>query len=333
MRPPTSAKLMMMAAASAAAALVAAGCGSSGGDNTPPAQPAPSAKAEDFPHPPSGANLQDLVARYAKGPNLAPSVSLLEPGLNRVGFALFDDARKQLGGAGVAVYAAHVDGSGVRGPFVARSESLIVKPQFESRTTSQDPLAAKSVYVADVRLPTKGKWVLLGVAKLDGRMVATSPAGVEVGHKGAEPPRVGELAPKVHTPTLTDVGGDAAKIDTRAPPAEDLLKTDLFDVLGKKPVVLVMATPQLCQSRVCGPVVDVAEQVKAGVGDSVAFIHQEIYKDNTVNKGFTSQVAAYRLPTEPWTFVIDKTGHIASRFEGAVSVGELERAVAKVRPQ
>jgi glutathione peroxidase-family protein len=62
----------------------------------------------------------------------------------------------------------------------------------------------------------------------------------------------------------------------------------------------------------------------------VAFIHQEIYKDNQVNKGSTSQVAAWRLPSEPWTFVIDRTGRISQRFEGAVSPGELERAVAKV---
>ena len=37
---------------------------------------------------------------------------------------------------------------------------------------------------------------------------------------------------------------------------------DFADVVGKKPTVLLFATPALCQSRVCGPVVDVAEQVK-----------------------------------------------------------------------
>ena len=61
-------------------------------------------------------------------------------------------------------------------------------------------------------------------------------------------------------------------------------------MLGKKPVVLTFATPQLCQSRVCGPVVDVVEQVKATATKGVAFIHQEIYKDNDINKGFRPQV-------------------------------------------
>jgi hypothetical protein len=313
-----------------AGALIA-GCGGDNDSDRPPPQPEPTAKAADFPKPASGANLQQLVDRYPRGPNLAPSVSILNPGTDRVGFALFDDSRTQLGGADVALYTARVDGSDVRGPYVARSESLHVKAQFESRTTSQDPDAAKSVYVADVRFASKGKRVMLGIARLDGRMVSTSPVGLRVGVKGAQPPRVGERAPKVHTPTLTDVAGNAEKISTRVPPAKDLLTTDLYDVLGKKPVVIVLATPQLCASRVCGPVVDVVEQVKASVGDSVAFIHQEIYRDNEVSKGFTPQVAAFRMPTEPWTFVIDRRGRVSSRFEGAVSVGELERAVAKVR--
>ncbi|MCW2958488.1 MAG: hypothetical protein JWP18_1291 [Solirubrobacterales bacterium] len=320
----------LSAAAACAAALALAGCGSSDGEGgaTAPAQPPPSAKALDFPVA-KGKSLGELQAGLPEGPIFAPSVSLLQPGRNRIGFALFDVARKQLSGAAVALYVARADGQ-VGGPYIARSESLAVKPQFESRTTAQDPDAAKSVYVADVPLAVEGKIVVVAVARMDGRLLSTGPYSMEVGSKGTTPPAVGERAPKVSTPTLASVGGDASKISTRVPPAEDLLRTDLADVLGKKPVVLVFATPQLCVSRVCGPVVDVAEQVKAAVGDKVAFIHQEIYNDNEVAKGFRPQVRAYRLPTEPWTFIIDRTGKVSARFEGAESVGELQRAVEKV---
>jgi hypothetical protein len=134
----------------------------------------------------------------------------------------------------------------------------------------------------------------------------------------------------VHTQTLTDVGGDAKSIDTRVPPATDMLKDDLYDVLGKKPVVFVIATPQLCQSRVCGPVVDVAEQVKSETKADVAFIHNEVYVDNNPSKGLRPQLAAYGLETEPWIFVIDRTGKVVQRFEGALSVDELKAAVAKI---
>ena len=110
-----------------------------------------------------------------------------------------------------------------------------------------------------------------------------------------------------------------------------MLGTDFADVLGKKPVVLLFATPALCASRTCGPVVDIAEQVRAQSGKGVTFIQQEIYKDNDPGKPVRDQVAAWRLPTEPWAFVIDRAGKVAARFEGVFSVGELARAVAKVK--
>ena len=105
---------------------------------------------------------------------------------------------------------------------------------------------------------------------------------------------------------------------------------DLAKVLGRKPVVLVFATPQFCQSRICGPVVDEEEQVKQRYGDRVAFIHMEIYNQNNPAKGVRPQVTAFRLPSEPWTFVIDRHGIVRARFEGALSVAEMEAAVAKV---
>jgi hypothetical protein len=171
---------------------------------------------------------------------------------------------------------------------------------------------------------------MVAVAVLGGRLVRTNPYGVEVGARGSGPPQVGERAIRIHTPTVASASGDISAIDTRQPPAPQLHRVDFADVLGRRPVVLVFATPLLCQSRVCGPVVDVAAQVQHRFGSRVAFIHQEIYRDNDVAKGFRPQVAAWRLPTEPWTFVIDRRGVVRERFEGALSARELERAVATV---
>jgi hypothetical protein len=314
-----------------AAGIVVAGCGGSDKPDSPPPQPEPTGQPADFPSA-SGKTLNDLASMAdGQGPILAPSVSLLHKGTNRYGFALFDTARKQVTGAEVALYTARQDGSGVRGPFVARSESLAVKPQFQSQTVAQDSNAAKSVYVADVPFKRNGKQAVVAIAKLDGRLLVTNGYGVNVRPAGkGGPPGAGDKAISVHTQTLTDVGGDAAALDTRRPFAKDLLDTDLADVLGKQPVVITFATPLLCASRVCGPVVDIVEQVKAGAPKSVAFIHQEIYKDNKVNNGVRSQVAAWHLASEPWTFVIDRSGKVSTRFEGAFSVGELQRAVGKV---
>ena len=44
-----------------------------------------------------------------------------------------------------------------------------------------------------------------------------------------------------------------------------------------------------------------------------------------------ASVKAWRLPTEPFTYVVDRTGVIRTKLEGAYSVAELKRAVAAVR--
>jgi hypothetical protein len=327
---PHARRFALPLAALATAAVLAAGCGGSdAGGQTAEPQPQPTARTEDFPSA-DGRALPEIIGGMQQGPELAPSVSVLDKGVNRIGFALFDSAGKQIPGAPVALYIGRTSGADARGPFVARSESLKVPAQFESQQTATDPDAAHSVYVADVRFPRRGTFRMLAVAKLDGRLVTTSYQDMKVGPPTPAPPAVGERAPRIHTLTPADVGGDVKKLDTRVPPAPQLLRDDFADVVGRKPIVITFATPQLCQTKVCGPVVDIVAEVHAKVGDKVSFIHQEVYADNDPNKGIRPQLTAFNLRSEPWTFVIDRDGRVSSRFEGAFSAGELERAVAKV---
>src|SRR5206468_995275 len=137
---------------------------------------------------------------------------------------------------------------------------------------------------------------------------------------------VGSRAIKVDTDTVASVGGDVSKIDTRQPP-DDMHKVNFADALGKKPIVLVFATPALCQSRVCGPVVDMVYQVESEHRGEAVFIHEEIYKNNDPSQGFRPQVNAWHLPTEPWIFGIDRKGKIVARLEGAATVPAVEGVV------
>jgi hypothetical protein len=103
---------------------------------------------------------------------------------------------------------------------------------------------------------------------------------------------------------------------------------DSFDtLLGNKPVALLFSTPQLCQSRVCGPVTDIAVQLQAKYGDQIEFIHQEVYVDNDTNKGLRPSLAAFHLRTEPWLFVVDASGKITARLEGSFGVTAFENAL------
>jgi len=321
---------LVLLAVLASCLVVACGGSSSSSTSTGAVQgvSASNASPADFPKA-SSTSLAQLKQQNQESVILAPSVSVLEPGTNRYGFALFDPAQKQIAGAQAAVYIDSPGGGNLRGPFIAHSESLAVAPQYTSKTAAQDAGAAKSVYVAQVTFPKAGKYQVFALAKLDGRVVLSSPFTAQVGQPGG-PPKVGDAAPKVHTPTLASVAGDAARISTRSPAATGLLTTDLFDVYGKKPVALLFATPALCQSRVCGPVVDVLEEARAtDTSGKVAYITNEIYKDNRVDLGLRTQPAAYGLPTEPWLFVLNAQGKVVERIEGAFSVAEVRRAIAK----
>jgi len=214
------------------------------------------------------------------------------------------------------------------GPFPAAVESLETKPAFRALTTSNDPDSALAVYTAEIDFPAEGEWRIAALIKEGDKLTATLLPSAQVG-QFTQVPTVGDPAPQMHTPTAAEVGGDLSQITTRVPP-DTQNEVDYADVLGKKPIVLLFSTPQFCQSRVCGPVVDVAEQVKEEFGDEVEFIHMEIYNDNDPNKGVRPQVRAYNLPSEPWLFVIDAEGTIQVALEGAFGVEELTRAVEGV---
>ena len=312
----------------ALAALLIVGCGDS--SNSSDEQAPPPARAQDFPKP-KGDSLRQLLADLGSGPVLAPSGQEYRTGNQRFGFALFRKDRSQITDASVAVYVAPVGGGAARGPYLARYESLAVGPQFQSRQTASDPNAAKSIYTTEIPFRKPGQYEVLGIARRGGKLVAASlpQAGIVVKDASKDDiPAVGSTPPRIHTPTNASAGGDIASIDTRLPP-DSMHDVDFAGALGKKPVVLLFATPQLCQSRVCGPVVDLAEQEKAkGENGDVDFIHMEVFNDNRIDKGIRPQMAAFHLLSEPWLFTFNRSGKVAARIEGAFSERELADAIA-----
>ncbi|HYY05089.1 MAG TPA: hypothetical protein VE997_00825 [Candidatus Limnocylindria bacterium] len=305
-------------------AALAASCGG-GSTATTTEKPATPATAR-FPTADSGTFARLARSIASGGPVLAPTGQDFHPGRNRFGFGLFAPSRRQITAAPAAVYVQSQRGGRVLGPYVAHAESLAVRPPYLSATVKNDPDAAKSLYVTEVDFPRAGKYNVLGLVRLDDRLV---PTGTGLRVLARDPvPGVGDRPPDISTPTVRSVGGDVAKIDTRTP-HDDMHDVDFRDAFGKRPIVLLFATPLLCQSRVCGPVTDVTEEVKHTLPEAkrVAFIHMEVYRQNDANKGYRPQLRAFHLSSEPWLFVIDRSGRVAARIEGAFSARELESAI------
>ena len=329
------------------------GCG--GDDSSAEIKDRPAPPASAFPST-EGRSLYQVLGQ-ADAPTtlvLSPTGRAFDKGENRYGFGVFTRSkREQVTDAEIALYIAKAPppgelpkpsasgepagkqgrlaaalGNPAHGPYPARVESLETEPAFTSRTTADDPDSGKAVYATDIDFPSNGEWRIGAVIEEDGKLTATVLPSAVVGQFN-NVPKVGERPPAINTPTLESVGGDRGKLTTRIPP-EAMNEADFRDVLGKKPIVLLFATPQFCQSRVCGPIVDVAAQVQRDYGDQAEFIHMEIFNDNDPGKGVRPQVRAFGLPSEPWLFVIDKNGVIRTGVEGAFSVGELTRAVREV---
>jgi hypothetical protein len=327
------------------------GCGDDGGEGSsgqPQAnQPAPPAR--NFPQTERRSGPRRTLAAVLSLATrtelvVSPAASVFYKGSNRYSFGVFERDRTQAPDAKVALYIAKAPPTQPRpealksevsplkslayGPFPAEIDTLQTEPAFRAKTTVDDPDAATVVYKANIEFPSSGEWRIGAIIRDGEQLTATIVGSARVG-QFTRIPRVGEPAPRIHTPTAEDVGGQLAEITTRIPP-DTMNEEDLYDVLGKKPVVLLFATPAFCQSRVCGPVVDVTEQVKRDYGDDAAFIHVEIFNDNDPNKGVRPQVRAFHLPSEPWLFVIDRNGVIRTEIEGAFGVNELTKAVKAV---
>ncbi len=312
----------------AATTLALAGCGSGSGVGLD-GEGRPTSAATRFP-PPNGRTAEELVAEIGVTNDIvaSPAGQTYERGENRVSFGLFNVDRSQISDAEVAIYAAPGSDGVAEGPFPARVESLATNPTFEAETTASDPDAAVAAYVSDVSFDRPGEWRLTAVVNQGDQMLASRLPSIEVGPY-PKIPDIGERAPRIHTPTVADVG-DISEIDTRVP-HDTMHDVDLYDAYGKQPVVILFATPALCTSRVCGPVVDIAEQVKSELGDQAAFVHQEVYVDNDPSKGIRPQLKAFGLQTEPWLFVLDHAGRVSTRIEGPFDVAALEDAVHRAQ--
>lgn len=329
MLPPARATAIALLTVATALALVATGCGSSDSSETAATTTADPA---DFPQPDNqtleevagGSEASDLV--------IAPTQSVFVPGENRYGFGVFTVQHDAVDDADLALYAAPADGGKAVGPFPATIHSLATPPAYASKTTTTDPDAAKYFYTSQVDFKDDGTYNVIALIRDDdGSHSYVNVGAAKVGNS-KDIPMPGNAAPIMHTPTAEDVGGDLTKIDTRQPP-DTMHDVDYADALGKEPIALLFATPALCQSRVCGPVVDIMEEVKDERPDDAAFIHMEVYNDNDPNKGVRPQLQDFNLMTEPWLFVIDSDGKISTVIEGAFSKQELEDALDKADQQ
>ena len=296
--------------------LAVAGCGGSDGDASGDSASESSANQEGS----RTLTAPDWAVSYLSkaGPEGAAIMASSDyaVGENRVTFLLVRDDNSLVRVPTADVYYQPTE----NGPAKRTVAKLVPIGVSESATGSDE---VKEIYVANLELPNTGKhWFVVqprGVAFQGFQIldVKDEPAAVAIG----------ERAPASKNPTTATQ--PAERITTAKPPDTALLKYTVADSLAKGiPFVVAFATPTYCESRTCGPTVDVVEAARRRhEKNGIRFIHIEIYEGNNPGNGVNRWVTEWRLPTEPWVFVVDRQGIVRDRFEGAVSVGELERSI------
>ena len=249
-----------------------------------------------------------------------PGTSDYAPGPLRVSFLL-------IGSQGAPAYRSNVRvaiaGPGNRSSFA--STKAVLEP-VGVPGSGDAPGDITRLYVAHLHAPRAGTYTLrvesAGKTTLRGSLQIVVRA-----HPQA--PAVGSKAIASKTPTIASTHGNFKELTTRVPPDKSLLDYSVAGSLAAhKSFVLVFATPKFCQSRTCGPVVDVVDAVrKQFTGSGIRFIHVEVYKNNNPGLGYNQWVKQWHLPSEPWIFLVGADGRIKARFEGSVSVQELAASV------
>jgi hypothetical protein len=246
-------------------------------------------------------------------------------GVQRLAFILVTKRGQVLEGGGARVSIA-------RGGLEARPFDEVtatfepVGPHDDSKDELGKDFELGGLFVANVSFDEPGRYSLL-VEPTDGGQLQGFSV-IEVKERSASP-SLGTKAPPSDNPTIADAAPE--RITTARPPDVALLRHSIRDSLARRqPFVVVFATPAFCKTRACGPTVGVVDAVRRRIGDSVRFIHVEVYEENDPTRGVNRWMKQWKLPTEPWIFVVDETGTIRAKFEGLASVRELELAVRAI---
>jgi hypothetical protein len=230
----------------------------------------------------------------------------------RFPFGVVDPNGSQILGPSATVWIGD-GGTTQRGPFHASLERF---------RTLEQPGDPPGFYVVELPMPASGlAWVLVET----NRFYGVSPIAVL---DAPTTPGVGRRAISVPTPTPGHLRG-VARLCTRSPVCPMHAVSLDAALRAHKPIVFTIASPLLCTSRTCGPVVDEVVDLRARHERDAIFIHAEPYQGTTATI-LSPAAKSWRIPSEPWVWVIDRSGVVRARFEGPVVAAEIEPELQRV---
>ncbi len=197
------------------------------------------------------------------------------------------------------------------------------------------PLATRGLYTTTLSFDQPGRWGLdISVVSPDGpAQKAQIFFDVE---ETPSTPAVGSAGVRSHNKTIDDVES-LTQLTTGSLHDPDLYQTTLAEAIDSGlPTVVVMASPAFCTNAVCGPQVEVLQVLKNEYQGRANFIHVDFYDNPEEIQGdlnlarLSPTVIEWGLPSNEWSFVLDRGGVISARFEAFATLDELRQAIERV---
>ena len=187
---------------------------------------------------------------------------------------------------------------------------------------------AVAFYVATTPFDFEGKWAVELSATPEGASEAVTIQAPFTVLAESVSPGLGTVPPASQNDT-TETNSNTTSLCTRDPIC-DLHDKVIGDYLGKgRPLVVQFSTPAFCETRFCGPVLEVLLTQVDAYKDRVDFIHIEVWQDFQA-QAYRPAVQEWRLPGEPYTFFLDGSGTVASRLEAVFTEEELVTALEQL---
>ena len=257
--------------------------------------------------------------------------SALGVGPNRVAIGFFNSDRGVIDDVSVQAAFSPANGAPNAAPIGVELTPIRIEDHAGGQHAAGDALL--TVYGATVDFPAAGDWRVALELSRDGATVQQLAATFNV-FEDLPHPAVGEAIPPTEQTVLADVD-ELAAIDTSETPDDALHELTVAEALElDRPLVIGFATPAFCETRMCGPVVEgVLRPLSERYGESVHVLHIEPFDIAQARSGELVPVPAmeeWGLATEPWVFVTDAEGRVVAKFEGPVTIEEVESVLRKI---
>ena len=196
------------------------------------------------------------------------------------------------------------------------------------------PYGTRGLYTTKLSFDAPGRWGIQVKPLGDETFEHAVELFFEV-NESASAPAVGAPAILSKSKTL-DTVERISELTTGSLQDPELYQVTIADaVRGALPTVIVMASPAFCTNAVCGPQVEVLQELKDKYEGQANFIHVDFYDNPEEIQGdldraiFSPTVIEWGLPSTEWSFVVDRDGIVSARFESFATLEELEQALGQ----